>query len=85
VTAFGNRRKFENSSIGGIPDTQEMLDFCTANGIASDVEIISAEQINQAWDRVLASDVDSGSSSTCPPSPANPALRYRALSCLSED
>jgi D-arabinose 1-dehydrogenase-like Zn-dependent alcohol dehydrogenase len=57
VTAFGNRRRFENSSIGGIPETQEMLDFCAEHGIAPEVEIIPAEQINQAWDRVLASDV----------------------------
>ena len=54
---FGNRRKFENSSIGGIPETKEMLDFCADNGIAREVEVIPAEQINQAWDRVLASDV----------------------------
>jgi uncharacterized zinc-type alcohol dehydrogenase-like protein len=57
VSAFGNRRSFTNSSIGGIPETQEMLDFCAAHGVAPEVEIIGAGQINRAWERVLASDV----------------------------
>jgi uncharacterized zinc-type alcohol dehydrogenase-like protein len=51
------RRSFAGSTIGGIPETQEMLDFCAEHGIASDVEIISADQINEAYERVLASDV----------------------------
>ncbi len=60
VTAFrlfANRRSFAGSSIGGIRETQEMLDFCAEKGIASDVEIISADQVNEAYERVLASDV----------------------------
>ena len=52
-----NRRTLSASSIGGIPETQEMLDFCAEHGIAPEVEIVAAEQINEAWDRVLASDV----------------------------
>ena len=54
---FGNRRSFAGSGIGGIRETQEMLDFCAEHEIASDVEVISAEQINEAYERVLSSDV----------------------------
>ena len=54
---FSNRRSFAGSSIGGIAETQEMLDFCAEHGIASDVELIAADQINEAYERVLASDV----------------------------
>jgi uncharacterized zinc-type alcohol dehydrogenase-like protein len=56
-TLFGNRRSFAGSSIGGIAETQEMLDFCAERGIAPEVEVIGADQINEAWERVLASDV----------------------------
>ncbi len=51
------RRSFAGSSIGGIAETQEMLDFCAEHGIAAEIEIISADQVNEAWERVLASDV----------------------------
>jgi uncharacterized zinc-type alcohol dehydrogenase-like protein len=54
---FNNRRSFAGSSIGGIRETQEMLDFCAEHEIASDVEVISADAINEAYERVLASDV----------------------------
>ena len=54
---FSNRRSFAGSSIGGIAETQEMLDFCAEQGIAPDVELIAADQINEAYERVLASDV----------------------------
>jgi len=54
---FSNRRSLAGSSIGGIRETQEMLDFCAEHGIASDVEVISADQVNDAYERVLASDV----------------------------
>jgi len=54
---FNNRRSFAGSSIGGIRETQEMLDFCAEKGIAPDVELINAEQINDAYERVLKSDV----------------------------
>jgi alcohol dehydrogenase (NADP+) len=54
---LGQRRSFAGSAIGGIRETQEMLDFCAANDIAPEIERISAEQINEAWERVLKSDV----------------------------
>jgi uncharacterized zinc-type alcohol dehydrogenase-like protein len=54
---FSNRRSFAGSSIGGIRETQEMLDFCAEHGLASDVEVIRADQVNEAYERVLASDV----------------------------
>ncbi|BCJ39200.1 NADP-dependent alcohol dehydrogenase C [Actinocatenispora thailandica] len=52
-----NRRSFAGSSIGGIPETQEMLDFCAEHGIAPETELISADYVNEAYERVLASDV----------------------------
>jgi uncharacterized zinc-type alcohol dehydrogenase-like protein len=52
-----NRRNFAGSMIGGIELTQEMLDFCAEHGIGSEIEVISADQINEAYARVLASDV----------------------------
>ena len=60
VGAFGlltNRRSFAGSGIGGIAETQEMLDFCAEHGITSDVEMINIQQINEAYDRLLKSDV----------------------------
>jgi uncharacterized zinc-type alcohol dehydrogenase-like protein len=51
------RRSFAGSAIGSIRETQEMLDFCAEHGIAAEIEVISADQINQAWERVLRSDV----------------------------
>ena len=54
---FGGRRSFAGSSIGGIRETQEMLDFCAEHAIGSDIEVIPAEKINDAYERVLASDV----------------------------
>ncbi|MEV4640147.1 NAD(P)-dependent alcohol dehydrogenase [Actinoplanes sp. NPDC049548] len=54
---FGNRRSFAGSSIGSIGETQEMLDFCAERGIAPEVEIIGADAVNEAYERVLASDV----------------------------
>ncbi|MET0928311.1 MAG: alcohol dehydrogenase, partial [Aeromicrobium sp.] len=56
-TLFGNRRSFAGSSIGSIAETQEMLDFCAEHGVAPEVELITADQINDAYERVLASDV----------------------------
>jgi uncharacterized zinc-type alcohol dehydrogenase-like protein len=60
VNAFsliGGRRSFAGSMIGGIAETQEMLDFCAEHGIVSEVEVIRADQVNEAYERVLASDV----------------------------
>ncbi|MEA5455410.1 NAD(P)-dependent alcohol dehydrogenase [Sinomonas sp. JGH33] len=54
---FGNRRSFAGSGIGGIRETQEMLDFCAEHGILPETELIEASQINDAWKRVLDSDV----------------------------
>ena len=51
------RRAFAGSMIGGIAETQEMLDFCAEHNIGAEVEVISADQINEAYERVLASDV----------------------------
>ncbi|MFE9454003.1 NAD(P)-dependent alcohol dehydrogenase [Streptomyces sp. NPDC006739] len=52
-----NQRAFAGSQIGGIRTTQQMLDFCAEHGIGAEVEVIPAEKINEAYDRVLASDV----------------------------
>ncbi|SFA74690.1 uncharacterized zinc-type alcohol dehydrogenase-like protein [Cohnella sp. OV330] len=54
---IGHRRSFAGSMIGGIRETQEMLDFCAEHGIAPEIEVISADRIDEAWERVLASDV----------------------------
>jgi alcohol dehydrogenase (NADP+) len=51
------RRQFAGSLIGGISETQEMLDFCAQHGITSDIEMIPIQQINQAYERMLKSDV----------------------------
>ncbi|HVU07181.1 MAG TPA: NAD(P)-dependent alcohol dehydrogenase [Verrucomicrobiae bacterium] len=51
------RRNFAGSAIGGIRETQEMLDFCAEHGIVSDIEIIAISQINQAYERLLKGDV----------------------------
>lgn len=54
---LAKRRSYAGSMIGGIRETQEMLDFCAEHGIGAEIELISAAQINEAWERVLASDV----------------------------
>lgn len=51
------RRSFAGSMIGGIPETQEMLDFAGSKGLGSDVEIIGGSDIDAAWERVVAGDV----------------------------
>ena len=53
---FG-RKSFAGSLIGGIPETQEMLDYCAEHGIVSDVEVIPIKDINLAYERMLKSDV----------------------------
>jgi alcohol dehydrogenase (NADP+) len=60
VSAFNllmPRRSFAGSGIGGIKETQEMLDFCAEHGIVSDIELITIDRINDAYDRMLRSDV----------------------------
>jgi uncharacterized zinc-type alcohol dehydrogenase-like protein len=54
---IGFRRSLAGSKMGGIRQTQEMLNFCAAQGLGADVEVIPASKINDAFDRVLASDV----------------------------
>ena len=51
------RRSLAGSLIGGIKETQEMLDFCSKNGIASEIELIQIQKVNEAYKRVLNSDV----------------------------
>jgi uncharacterized zinc-type alcohol dehydrogenase-like protein len=51
------RRSIAGSGIGGVPETQEMLDYCADHDIVSDVEVIPIQQINEAFERVLKSDV----------------------------
>lgn len=60
VSAFGllfGRKRLAGSLIGGIAETQEMLDFCGQHNITSDVEVIAIQQINEAYDRLVKSDV----------------------------
>lgn len=52
-----NDRAIAGSNVGGIASTQEMLEFCAAHGIAAEIELISADRIAEAYDRVVASDV----------------------------
>ena len=54
---LGGRKTLAGSMIGGIAETQEMLDFCAEHGLGSEIELINADQINTAYDRVQASDV----------------------------
>jgi uncharacterized zinc-type alcohol dehydrogenase-like protein len=51
------RRSIAGSLIGGLPETQEMLDYCGTHNITSDVEVIPIQQVNQAYDRIVKSDV----------------------------
>ncbi|KAF1056299.1 MAG: Aldehyde reductase YahK [Burkholderia gladioli] len=51
------RRRLAGSLIGGIAETQEMLDFCAEHGIVSDIELIKIQDINAAYERMLKSDV----------------------------
>lgn len=52
-----SQRSITGSQIGGIPETQEMLEFCADHGIHAEIELISAEEINAAYERMLAGDV----------------------------
>ena len=51
------RRKFTGSGIGGIAETQEMLDFCAQHNIVCDIELIPMQKINEAWERLIKQDV----------------------------
>ena len=51
------RRSIAGSMIGGIPETQEMLNFCAEHGIVADIELVRADQINESYERMLKGDV----------------------------
>lgn len=60
VTSFSlilARRSFAGSNIGGIAETQEMLDFCAAHNIVADIELIGVDEVNEAYERLLKGDV----------------------------
>jgi uncharacterized zinc-type alcohol dehydrogenase-like protein len=60
ISAFSvglGRKSFAGSSIGGIKETQEMLDFCSEHNIVSDIEMTSFDKLDEAWDRVIKGDV----------------------------
>jgi len=57
MNLISKRRSIAGSMIGGIPETQEMLDFCATNGIVSEIEMIRPDEINEAYERMLKSDV----------------------------
>lgn len=60
ISAFsliGGGKTLAGSMIGGIPQTQEMLDFCAEHHLGAEIEVIGADKINEAWERVVASDV----------------------------
>ena len=60
VAAFNlimRRRSFSGSAIGGVAETQEMLDFCGKHNITADVEVIPIQKVNEAYQRLLKSDV----------------------------
>jgi uncharacterized zinc-type alcohol dehydrogenase-like protein len=52
-----NRRSLAGSGIGGIRETQEMLDFCAEQGVTAEIEMIDADRIDEAYDRVVDSKV----------------------------
>ncbi|MDX2154109.1 MAG: NAD(P)-dependent alcohol dehydrogenase [Bryobacteraceae bacterium] len=60
VSSFGlifGRKSLSGSPIGGLQETQEMLDFCGQHGITADVEVIAIQKVNEAYERLLRSDV----------------------------
>jgi uncharacterized zinc-type alcohol dehydrogenase-like protein len=60
VAAFNllmKRRRIAGSAIGGIRETQEMLDFCADKGITADIELIKIQQVNEAYQRLVKNDV----------------------------
>ncbi|CAL9298056.1 NAD(P)-dependent alcohol dehydrogenase [Streptomyces sp. SudanB182_2057] len=56
-SVIGGGKTLAGSMIGGIRETQEMLDFCAGHGIGAEIELIAASEVNEAYERVLASDV----------------------------
>lgn len=54
---IGGRKSLSGSGIGGIQETQDMLDFCAEHGLGAEIELIGASEVNEAYERVLNSDV----------------------------
>jgi uncharacterized zinc-type alcohol dehydrogenase-like protein len=54
---ISGRKSLSGSLIGGIRETQEMLDYCARHKLAADVEVISPQRINEAFERMLCADV----------------------------
>src|SRR6202035_3183774 len=57
MSLLRNRRSLAGTLSGGLPETQEMIDFCAEHGIGAQVEIISADKIDEAYERLLAGNV----------------------------
>jgi uncharacterized zinc-type alcohol dehydrogenase-like protein len=57
VSLIFKRRRLAGSLIGGIPETQEMLDFCGKHNITCDIEMINIKEVNTAYDRTVKGDV----------------------------
>ena len=57
ISLIGKRKTLAGSLIGGIPETQEMLDYCAEHGICSDIELIPIQKVNEAYERAINSDV----------------------------
>ena len=57
MAIISKRRVLTGSFIGGIAETQEMLDFCAEHGVASDIELIDVQKIDEAYERMLKGDV----------------------------
>jgi uncharacterized zinc-type alcohol dehydrogenase-like protein len=78
----GGRKRLAGSAIGGLPETQEMLDFCAEHGIVSDIEAIEVGQIEEAHARVQRNDIKyrcTSSSGTRSPVPRPVALTTDSL------
>nr|WP_278436910.1 hypothetical protein [Brucella anthropi] len=56
-TRYGSCKSLTSSLIGGIAETQQMVDFCASRGILADIEVIRTEQMNEAFSRVVNKDV----------------------------
>jgi uncharacterized zinc-type alcohol dehydrogenase-like protein len=57
ASLIASRKQLAGSVIGGMPETQEMIDFCAAHNIVSDVEVIRIQDVNQAYERLVKNDV----------------------------
>jgi uncharacterized zinc-type alcohol dehydrogenase-like protein len=57
ASLIGGRKNLTGSGIGGMAETQEMIDFCAAHNIVSDIEMVPIQKVNEAYERVLKNDV----------------------------